>query len=90
MNPEKTGWPPGLLQDDDKKLSQWLAGRPDARLKVREVVAEITYRPDITEESVKAEGTAAAKAGDPCPYFAWTDPWFWWHRAFNEAGGKQK
>ena len=38
---EKTGWPPGLLQDDDKKLSQWLASRPDARRIVRQVAHEI-------------------------------------------------
>jgi hypothetical protein len=31
----KTGWPPGLLQDDDRKLSRWLASRPDARYQLR-------------------------------------------------------
>lgn len=25
-----TGWPPGLLQDDSRPLSKWLAGRADA------------------------------------------------------------
>lgn len=25
-----TGWPPGLLQDDSRPLSRWLAGRADA------------------------------------------------------------
>jgi hypothetical protein len=50
----------------------------------------MTYRPDINEEAVKAEGARAAKTGEPCPYLSWTDPWFWWHRAFNEAGGKSK
>jgi hypothetical protein len=35
----KTGWPPGLLQDDDKKLSKWLASKPDARLHAREAAA---------------------------------------------------
>ena len=29
--PERTGWPAGLLQDDDRKLSKWLAPRPDAK-----------------------------------------------------------
>lgn len=38
---EKTGWPPGLLQDDCKKLSRWLASRLDARHVVRQVCAEI-------------------------------------------------
>lgn len=35
----KTGWPPGLLQDDDRKLSRWFASRPNARWEVRQVVA---------------------------------------------------
>ncbi len=30
-----TGWPPGLLQDDDRKLSRWFAGKPDARYQLR-------------------------------------------------------
>lgn len=29
--PPMTGWPPGLLQDDDRKLSYWLANRLGAR-----------------------------------------------------------
>lgn len=29
-NGGKTGWPPGLLQDDSRKLSKWFASRPDA------------------------------------------------------------
>lgn len=31
----KTGWPPGLLQDDDRRLSRWFASRPDARYQLR-------------------------------------------------------
>jgi hypothetical protein len=31
----KTGWPPGLLQDDDRGLSRWLSSRPDARYQLR-------------------------------------------------------
>jgi len=30
-----TGWPPGLLQDDCRKLSKWFASRPEARYLVR-------------------------------------------------------
>lgn len=41
MTAPKTGWPPGLLQDDDRKLSMWLASRLDARVVVRRVCAEI-------------------------------------------------
>jgi len=33
----KTGWPPGLLQDDDPRLSKWFAGRPGARRQVKEL-----------------------------------------------------
>jgi hypothetical protein len=40
--PPKTGWPPGMLQDDCKGLSKWFASKPDARRIVREVGAEIT------------------------------------------------
>jgi len=31
----KTGWPAGLLQDDDRKLSRWFASRPNARYQLR-------------------------------------------------------
>lgn len=40
-DPTWTGRPPGLLQDDDKKLSKWFASKPDARECVREVCREI-------------------------------------------------
>lgn len=33
---EKTGWPPpALMQDDHRKLFQWFASKPGARLLVR-------------------------------------------------------
>lgn len=38
---ERTGWPPGMLQDDSKELSKWLASKPDARQQVREACAQI-------------------------------------------------
>lgn len=31
----KTGWPPGLMQDDSSELSRWFASRLDARQVVR-------------------------------------------------------
>ena len=34
-SPPKTGWPPGLLQDDCPQLSKWFASKPDARYIVR-------------------------------------------------------
>ena len=39
-NGGRTGWPPGLLQDDCRGLSKWLASRPDARQRLREALAE--------------------------------------------------
>lgn len=39
--PPRTGWPAGMLQDDCKPLSKWLASKPDARRRVREAVAAI-------------------------------------------------
>lgn len=41
-NGGKTGWPPGLLQDDCKGLSKWLSNQPDARRRVREALAHAT------------------------------------------------
>ena len=32
----KTGWPPGLLQDDDKGLSKWLSKTPNAKQEARD------------------------------------------------------
>lgn len=46
---EKTGWPPGLLQDDCKKLSRWFASRINARWVVREVCAEIVRNRKVKE-----------------------------------------
>lgn len=38
---EGTGWPPGLLQDDDRKLSKALANTPHARRIAEEARDEI-------------------------------------------------
>ena len=46
-NGGKTGWPPGLLQDDCRGLSKWLASRPDARQRLREALAEPVQEPDL-------------------------------------------
>jgi hypothetical protein len=40
----KTGWPPGLLQDDCAKLSRWFASRPDARYVIRKLFGD-PYEP---------------------------------------------
>lgn len=37
----RTGWPPGMLQDDDKKLSKALSNKVDSRMHAREAAAAI-------------------------------------------------
>ena len=37
----RTGWPPGLLQDDSRELSRWFAGRLGARRQAREAAATV-------------------------------------------------
>lgn len=37
----RTGWPPGLMQDDSRELSRWFASCLDARRVARQVAAEI-------------------------------------------------
>jgi len=37
----RTGYPAGLLQDDSKEFSQWLASKPGARRQVKEVCKEL-------------------------------------------------
>lgn len=39
-NGGKTGWPPGLLQDDSKRLSGWLSTRGCARALAQEAALE--------------------------------------------------
>lgn len=43
---QKTGYPPGMLQDDDKKLSKWLANRIDSRMHAREAAELIQHNSD--------------------------------------------
>ena len=47
----KTGYPVGLLQDDDSGLSKWFASRPDARYIVRKNIQE------RTNENLQGMGT---------------------------------
>lgn len=49
-NGGKTGWPPGLLQDDCRPLHKWFASKPDARMRVREVAAEIRAEHGICDQ----------------------------------------
>lgn len=36
----RTGWPPGLLQDDSRELSRWFASRPESRYLVDQQAKE--------------------------------------------------
>lgn len=40
----RTGWPPGMLQDDSRELSRALAQKPGARRQADEAAAEIVRR----------------------------------------------
>ena len=52
----KTGWPPGLLQDDCKGLSRWLASRLDAREVLRRSLREALDRStEIARARAKAD-----------------------------------
>lgn len=61
-----TGWPPGLLQDDSRKLSDWFASRIDAKHTVRKVCAEIE-RKRMTKLRIKVEAVVEYDA-DPLDY----------------------
>ena len=50
----KTGWPPGLLQDDNSRLSKWFASRLDARYIVRRNINEM-HMPRT--QSIPMDGT---------------------------------
>lgn len=43
----KTGWPSGLLQDDFRPLSRWLANRVDSRRHAREAAQAIEAEPPV-------------------------------------------
>jgi hypothetical protein len=44
MNGGKTGAPPGLLQDDSRKLHKWFASRLDARQVIRNNFGDLMTR----------------------------------------------
>jgi hypothetical protein len=43
MTDIRTGWPPGLLQDDDRRLSRALANTPHARRLAEEAAAVLVH-----------------------------------------------
>jgi hypothetical protein len=48
----KTGWSPGMLQDDCRELSKWLSTRVDSRHVAREAAKEIEMSKAIELEGV--------------------------------------
>lgn len=66
-NGGRTGSPPGLLQDDSKRLSKWFAGRPDARYRLREThklfVHDVDYvrRTEMTHKKVMQQALETAE-----------------------------
>ncbi len=54
MKGGRTGWPPGLLQDDSRRLSKWFASRPDARYIVRKNLYEMHM---LTPQSIPVAAT---------------------------------
>jgi hypothetical protein len=56
-----TGWPPGLLQDDERKLSRWLASRPDALYQLRKNMTQ----EDIIAMAREADLYADRQTDDP-------------------------
>lgn len=51
----KTGWPPGLLQDDCRALHKWFASRLDARAVVRKGL-EMSKQQELIEKCAKVMG----------------------------------
>ncbi len=60
-NGGETGSQPGLLQDDSRKLTDWLASKPDARLHAREAAAAIKQ-----ERAVEPEAPTLAQLNSAC------------------------
>lgn len=61
----RTGYPPGMLQDDDRKLSKALASKPDAMRNAREAVADIRA---ATLAAPTAPATAWKAGNEFLPY----------------------
>lgn len=56
------GWPPGLLQDDDRKSSRWLASRPGSRRLV-DLRCEEIRKNTMTTTTPNTTASGAAEAG---------------------------
>ena len=61
----KTGWPPGLLQDDDRKLSRWFASRPAARHQLRKnIMSEQTQAQRLADALLKNDHECVEAAAE--------------------------
>lgn len=69
----RTGWPPGLLQDDGRWLSKWFASKPDARRLVRERCTEIES--EHMNQHTEPEPTTDRELLEPAAKAA---GWTWW------------
>lgn len=57
----KTGWPPGMLQDDDRKLSRWFASRPGARYQVDKNCADMRLATTVNNGTIELINTNGAQ-----------------------------
>jgi hypothetical protein len=53
--PPMTGWPPGMLQDDSRELSLWLANRIDSRQHAAEAAQLIARQCDLDQPERRDE-----------------------------------
>ena len=65
-----TGYPPGLLQDDDPMLSKWFASRLDARRIVRSVCEEIEMKNPIPKTGFVATPDSLEDLMEYCERFS--------------------
>ena len=68
MQGGKTGWPPGLLQDDCRALSRWFESRLGAKRQVREnmMAMNMSYcRFENTLEALRECNEALAGSNNP-------------------------
>lgn len=54
-NGGKTGHPPGLLQDDCRKLHKWFASRPDARYVIRKLFGETNAKRHLSPRDIRTQ-----------------------------------
>ena len=59
----RTGWPPGMLQDDSRELSRWLANRVDSRKMAREAVGSIKMPVYLAPASIEGMDDMAESMG---------------------------